>query len=412
MNRDSLRILVSAAEASSDAHGAELLKALGRLSDRRIEAFGIGGPKLQASGFRTVVDARELLVMGFSEIISRLPKALSALRRISDEVLRVRPDVAVLIDYPEFHLRLAKILRRRGIPTVCYIPPKLWVWRSGRLSKLRALYSKVLCVFPFEKEFYEKRNFNTVYVGNPLLDELPLGLTREQARSRLSLDASDKVLVLMPGSRPAEIKRHLPVMLDAAMTASKKLKAMGALGVTEKLYILVPLSMVSDSGPVSGMIDRLLSENVDLSVKVGLGNAHESLVAADAGIIKSGTSTLEAALLGCPHILVYKISLVSEWIVRNIVKYDGPVGLVNLLSGGGKRGGPNLVKELLCADASSENISAEIVSLFTDQAYKTRLTEGFKNLHQSLMAPGDRRSPSEFAACEVLSAAAGMDGYI
>lgn len=242
-----MKILISAAETSSDAHGAELLRALrAQLPEAEgISAFGVGGPKLQAEGLHAVVDARELLAMGFLEIISRLPRIFGALSKLSQAASEEKPDLAVVIDYPDFHFRLAKRLRRLNVPIIYYIPPKIWIWRKSRIKILKRLFTRILCILPFEEEFYRRENLAVKYVGNPLLDELPMDLTKKRARETLGVGPNDKILVLMPGSRPAELKKHVNLMLEAAVAASKKLRNKKFLKADERLTVLLPFSVTT-----------------------------------------------------------------------------------------------------------------------------------------------------------------------
>ncbi|MEO5971672.1 MAG: lipid-A-disaccharide synthase, partial [Bdellovibrionia bacterium] len=201
-----LTVLISAGEASSDIHGAKLLNALrARLpAGTQLKTYGVGGPKLQSAGLRAVVDTRELMTMGFVEVLWRLPKIFRILKRVAEAAKQDPPDVAIVIDYPGFHFRLARQLKKLKIPIVYYIPPKVWVWRKHRVRFLKSFFDKVLCIFPFEELVYRDLDLPVKYVGNPLLDELPLGLSRAAARAELALFDEDRVLVVMPGSRDSE----------------------------------------------------------------------------------------------------------------------------------------------------------------------------------------------------------------
>ena len=401
-----MKILISAAEASSDTHGAELLKALKQEYHRtektegmggpgspnepdkpgkpgkpgKIDAFGIGGPKLQAAGLRAVVDARELLVMGFVEVVSHLPKILRALNRITLEAKEQSPDVAVVIDYPEFHFRLARKLKKLGIPVVYYIPPKVWVWRKGRVKVLKELFQKILCILPFEESFYKEFNISAKYVGNPLVDELPLHLTQAEARKGLQLEEADRVLLLMIGSRESEWKHHLELFLDAASLTSLKLRNLGQLGTDESLKILMPFPMTAPMERLKEKVARWKDpRNQQMNICLSQGNAPECMVAADAGLVKSGTSTLEAGLLQCPHVIAFKPGLTTTWIYKNLIRYKGPVGLVNLVAGWSE-GQPYLVPELLCENATVELMAAELLSLISPTEKHQKMIQGFEQL--------------------------------
>lgn len=340
-----------------------------------------------------VVDARELLSMGFVEVLVRLPKILRGLRAIAAAAERERPELAIVIDYPDFHFRLARRLKRLRIPVVYYIPPKVWVWRRSRLRLLKELFVRVLCILPFEEELYREAGIPVRYVGNPLADELPLTLTRADARARLGVGAGERVLVLMPGSRPSELERHLELMLDAAELVAKKVGP---------LRVLMPLPTTADLAALRARVaeweTREGRARGGLSIRVSHGDAHECLVAADAGLIKSGTSTLEAGILGCPHAVVYKPAQPTPWIYRNLIRYKGPVGLVNLVHGW-KKGEPLLARELLLEGATVEALATEAIALLTDAGRIASAREGLARLRAIVTA--GRESPSRVAARDI-----------
>jgi lipid-A-disaccharide synthase len=405
-----VRILLSAAEASSDTHGAKLLEAL-KAESPGLEAFGIGGPRLREAGLETVVDARDLLSMGLTEIMGRLPRILAALDRVAAEAQARKPDLAIVMDYPEFHMKLAARLRKLGIPVVYYIPPKLWVWREGRLKRLRALCEKLLCILPFEEKFYASRGAPASYVGNPLVDELPLTMTREQAREALSVGNSDLVLALLPGSRPAELKRHIDVMLDGATRAAARLRVGGKLRARDPLRVLIPIPETSNVPRIRAQIESWVTQasggepGFILDVRVFEGNAAACLAAADAALVKSGTATLEAGLMLCPHAVVYKPSALTGWAFRNVVRYKGPVGLVNLVAGGGPEARPPyLVNEIVMNSVTARNLENELVSLFGDEARRRRIVEGLGAMKARVLEGAAKQSPSLRAAKEALSA--------
>ncbi len=399
-----MKLLISAAEASSDVHAAELVRALRQKlpEGETLEIFGIGGPKLRAAGLQVLVDARELLAMGATEVLGRVPRILAALRQVAGAAEREAPDLAVVLDYPEFHFKLAARLRKLGVPVVYYIPPKLWVWRKKRIRKLRELFVRVLCILPFEERFYREEGMPVRYVGNPLLDELPLGMSREEARARLSITTDERVLALMPGSRPAEIDRHLELLLESAQRAALGLRQKGWLGAGQKLLALVPLPETADLQRVLGRVEAWRPAGTALEVRVSQGDAGHVLLAADAGLIKSGTSTLEAGLLGLPHGVMYRPSAVTGFIFKHLVRYRDPVGLVNLMVRD-ERGRPvRITEELLCEQAEPARLGELAMRLLADPAERARLARDFERLRQVVMGgPGNER-PSARAAAEIL----------
>ena len=383
-----MKILISAAEASSDVHGAQLLAALRKTAPpgETVEAFGIGGSKLQASGLKVVTDSGNLLAMGLFAVIARLPKILQGLKEIGDAAEHEKPDLAVVIDYPDFHFRLSKRLHKLGIPTVYFIPPKVWVWRQGRVQFLSKFFMKILCILPFEETFYRRRGVRAQFVGNPIVDELPFGLTREAARENLRLGENDRVVVMMPGSRPAEVNAHFQIMLDAATRT--------AVRMGERLTLLIPFPGSKEAVNVAKKVetwrDRVGENKAKLlDLRISKGNAHECLVAADAGLIKSGTSTLEAALLMCPHAILYCGSRISHWIFNTFIRYEGPVGLANLAAltePPGKADRKKLLfSEFVMEDARADFLSEELLALLTNSNRRADLHVACLNLKRSLM---------------------------
>ncbi|HCM40613.1 MAG: lipid-A-disaccharide synthase [Bdellovibrionales bacterium GWB1_52_6] len=410
-----MKVLISAAETSSDAHGAELLKALRsewtlrrgvteEVAAREIDAFGIGGPRLRQAGLRVLVDARDLLAMGFLEIIGHLPKILRALRVVDAASRREKPDLAIVIDYPDFHFRLARRLRAQGIPVIYFIPPKVWAWRKGRIRILKELFSKILCILPFEEEFYRQENVPATYVGNPLVDELPVDLSREDARGRLNISLSEKVLLLMPGSRASELKRHLELFLEGALNCADSLAQSGVRG---PLKVLIPFAGTANLPEVTARITAWSASQKDLekllSIRVSQNDSAVCMLAADAGLIKSGTSTLEAGFLGCPHCIIYKTNWITAWIFKFLIRYQGPVGLVNLVYGW-TPGKPYLVQEILLEAATARSLGAEALQLFSDEKLRLKLLTGFEKLRKILLAPQltSGKGPSRQAAREIL----------
>lgn len=407
-----MKVLISAAEISSDVHGSRLIRAIRTLlsgEQETSEFFGIGGPMLKDAGLRTVVEAGNLRVMGSKDVISKLPAVYRALKMMEQNAIINRPDVAVVIDFPDFHFLLARRLRKLGIPLVYYIPPKIWVWRKYRLKSLARNFERVLCILPFEEQIYRDHGVDAVYIGNPLADELPLKLSKREARQKLSLRENQKVIVIMPGSRPAEIKRHSKLMMSAANSCALSLRKKGVIGPSEEVRVLVVLSSQADlesfAVELSDWRWRITDPAIDLSASVG--NAHEALVAADAGIIKSGTSTLEAALLGCPHVVVYKIDWFTNWVFNSLIKYKGPVGLSNLVFNHKARA-PFVFPEVLGKKAKASNIHNELLSIMTDVLRRDEVMAAISKVRERIFETSSGQtseSPSAKAAAEVIAVA-------
>lgn len=407
-----MKIFISAAEASSDAHGAQLLAALKREFEaaapgKRLQFVGVGGPKLQAAGLKTLVDARELLTMGLGEVLLRLPRILGAFKTITRALEHERPDVAVLIDYPDFHFRLARRFRKLGIPVIHFIPPKVWVWRSGRLKTIRKLFQHVLCIFPFEADVYEAAGISHTYVGNPLLDELPLHPrpTRAEVRAGLGIGDKETVFAVMPGSRPAEVERHLDVLLESCAQVAQALRGSGRLDEDETARVLIPLPGTLDFQATEKRIQQWCGgkKSLPLTVNVLMENSTAALLAADLGLLKSGTTTLEAALLGCPHLVVYSMNRLTQWVYENIVRYKGPVALSNLVLDRSQKS-PFFFREFVFDEFHARNLVRESLSLLTDETRAMEMREAMETI-RARMGVGRLESPSVVAARAVLQVA-------
>ncbi len=373
-----MKIFISAAEASSDTHAAEFLKHLYPLSLKnhvQLQVYGVGGPKLRAAGLTPLLQSESLLSMGFSEIITRLPRIYRYLNEIEEWAKREKPDLAVLCDYPEFHFKLAARLKRLGIRTVCFIPPKVWVWRKSRIEKLSRLYDKVLSILPFEESTYATSNVNFEYVGNPLMDELPISMTRDEARKAICAKGSDTLVCLMVGSRPAELQLHLEPVLQAAVILNN---------IRPGIQFYLPLPEAIDLDRFNDLLKitiKKVSGASSLSLHVSQGDSWSVLKASDVGIIKSGTSSLEAALLDCPHVVIYRAHAFSEWIFKNIIRYKKSISLTNLILN--REVNQRIVPELILDNFNPINIANEVVK-FLDPSTASVTRGEFKKIRDLL----------------------------
>jgi len=313
-----MKIFVSAAEISSDIHAEKIVSAL-IAAEGPHQVMGIGGPRLRSiPGFQCIEKAESLRAMGFVEVVGKLSHLRSVMAHELDAIRRFEPDLILTFDYPDFHLRLMKKLHTLKIAEkalkVCGIPPKVWVWRSHRVERIRRYYDGVWVIFPFEKKFYESKGIPVIYEGNPLAADL------FQAQPRaFSLPSDGFALAVMPGSRDAELKLHLPIIPPTLHLFSAR--------IGRKVHALVPVP--------SGLSFDRARESLISSEQVQYhfieNGTREVLENASLGLIKSGTSTLEAALLGCVPVIFYRVSRITEWIFRIIARYTGPVGLPNIL---------------------------------------------------------------------------------
>ena len=385
-----LRVMISAGEASGDMYGAELIAALRAMSATgdgvpapptsaesgqiwgTVEFFGLGGERMREAGCELVVNARDVAVVGLFEVLSHLPGIYREFHRLLAEVDRRRPDVAVLIDFPDWNLRLAKQLHRRGIPVVYYVSPQLWAWRKSRLKLVQRDVSEMLVIFPFEREFYARNGVQVEYVGHPLSElELPR-IGREEFAARWGLDAAKPWIALLPGSRRKELRMNLPAMLGAAARLGSEYEfVMPVASTLEESWVREQIAQCAASLPDVGRSPHLPKAGKygppeDMghprSVEVKLtGNARASLLHARAGMVASGTATVEAALIGTPFVMVYRLGRLTWSLGRHLVKLPH-YGMVNLVAG------REVVPELIQDAFTPERVEREVRKLLEDGA--------------------------------------------
>src|SRR3954462_10847812 len=326
-----MRILISAGEASSEMYGAQLIEAL----RRRLPAadfFGVGGERMQQPGCDLVIDARVYLsVVGISEIVSKLPSIYAQFRKLMQEVDRREPDIAVIIDSPAFNFRVARELHRRGIPVIYYVTPQLWAWRQYRVERVRKWVTKALPIFPFEEKFFRENGVDAEYVGHPLADIPPPSITREQFADEFKLDLEKQWIAILPGSRRKEVKMNLPAMLDAA----------AELG--DSYEYLLPVASTIHPGWLASRL-RTSPQRIHL-----VTDSFATMLHSRAGIVASGTATVEAALAGTPFVVVYRVSPVTWQLGHRLLKVPF-VAMPNLIAG------KEIVPELLQHDFTSKKV--------------------------------------------------------
>jgi lipid-A-disaccharide synthase len=366
-------VLIVATEASADLHAARVLEELRALRPD-VTAFGMGGPRLRAAGLEALRRAEEMSVMGFAEVLPAIPRILGILRELTAAAAARRPTAALLVDSPDFNLRLAKRLKKLGIPVIYYVSPTVWAWRRGRIRTIRKFVDRMLCILPFEERFYEGTGVSARFVGHPLA-ERPPPLAVDRYRAALGLDAGRTTIALVPGSRHAEIERILPEMLLAAERIRSN---------RPDVQFVVPLAPTVKQEDVESHLAR----HRTLDVRLVGGRAEEVVGASDAALVKSGTSTLEAALMLRPMVVVYRMSWLSFTIARLLVKV-AHVALVNLLAG------RRLVPELLQGEARAERMANEVDRLLDDPAARETQLAGLREVRESLGEPGAPRRVAE-----------------
>jgi lipid-A-disaccharide synthase len=394
-----MEIFVSAVEASSDTHCAHLIQEL-KATKPDISTFGLGGNELAQTGTELLMHNREFAGAGGPlEMIGQIRPRRRLKERLRSRLQQKRPDGAILVDAGEINLKLAPMLRYFQIPTVYFIPPKVWVWRSGRLSTIANNIDLVLSILPFENQIYERRNIPFQYVGNPLLDEVPLQLTQMEAKAKLQIESKQTVLTVLPGSRRHEIRLQLDLFAESVKAFMTRIP-----DSESKPLILIPAAPIVE--PAS-LAEAFRSRLPGMAIKVVKGESHTCIKSARAALIKSGTSTLEAALLQVPMVLAYHFSHSAEWVYHHIVRYRGLVGLVNLflepnsdaaLGIGNERPDP-VVPEMILDRCKPELIAEKLIEIYRDGPAREKMLNAFSRTPALLLPPPHLgKSPIQAAA--------------
>lgn len=338
--------MVSAGEASSDAHAAHALSALADL-DQPFTSFGMGAATLQGVGTELIVDCRELAVIGIVDVLINYPKFLKRLRVLRDTMRQRKPDLLLLVDYPDFNLKLAETAKELGIPVLFYVSPQVWAWRAGRVPRIGSLVSHMAVLFPFEVNIYERANIPVTYVGNPVVEDAVSEFSKEQACVHFNLDTNRPVITLLPGSRTGEIKRNLPAMLETAKLVDAQITG---------CQFLLPVAPTLDES----YLQESSTTHKLQSLSLVKGNSRDAMRAANVALVASGTATLETALIGTPMIVMYIINPINYAIMKRLIKIPD-ISLVNIVAQ--KR----IVPEYVQNEAKPETMAADLVSLLNDE---------------------------------------------
>jgi len=365
MSQNSNPALIVAGEASGDQHAAALAAELHRRAG--VAWFGVGGNQMAAAGVELITHARELSVLGIFELLEHLPRLYRFERRLRAEILRRRPRFAVLVDLPGINLRLSAFLHRNGIPVVYFIAPQLWAWRPWRARFLRRYVRKLLCIFPFEEEWFRSRGVDVEHVGHPLVDSVRATMSREEFLRSHGLAADRPLVCLLPGSRHQEIERHLPAMLEAAAAIAAR---------SQTQFVLVEAPTLD-----AERVRRLLPAAGQLPLTVLRESPYNALAAADLAVVSSGTATVEGLLLGTPMVVVYRVAAPSWWAGKLLVRTPH-YSMVNLIAG------RRLVPELIQSGLTAGRLTAEMERLLGDKEARQRIQTELKGLGQRLGPPG------------------------
>ncbi len=387
-----MRVLISSGEASGDTYGAQLIQALQRKAGiapshpsknslggppdppdvvqiagataaptpakprMDLEMFGAGGERMRAAGFETTVHAKDISVVGIAEVITHLPKIYGKYKKLLREIDCRRPDVAVLIDFPDWNFRLAAELHRRNIPVVYYVSPQLWAWRPGRIEQVKKFITKMLVIFPFEESWYRERGVDAEYVGHPLID-VPTPTPPHLRSPQIPIG-------LLPGSRQKEISMNLPVLLRAAKQLGKEYQ------------FFLPVASTINSRWMVDFIHKVLGDDPGMNLKME-NDARVVLAQSRAAMVASGTATVEAALIGTPFVMVYRVSPVTYKVGRGMVKVPF-FAMPNLIAG------REVVPELVQKDFTPENVAARMRQILPDGAVRERMLSAFAEIRQKL----------------------------
>ena len=363
---NSKKIMLVAGEVSGDLHGAHLVEAIHRI-DPEVHFFGVGGEGLKKKRMELLYHAHSLSVVGITEALLKLPHITNVLLGLRKSLDQEKPDLVILIDFPDFNLLLARIAHQRGIPILYYISPQVWAWRPKRIELIARLVKKMVVFFPFEVPLYEAAGVDVEWVGHPLLDIVKPTLPQEVASQQFGLDPKRRTIGLLPGSRIHEVERLLPPLLVSAHLLQREIP---------DLQFIIPLAPGIPKTSISSQM-----KNISVPVNVVEGFTYDVMNLSELLITASGTATLEGAILGKPMVIVYKVSLLSYWIGKRLIRVDH-IGLVNLVAG------REIVPELIQKDVNPETITEEALRILKNPVLCQRMIESMAEVRKNLGEPG------------------------
>lgn len=372
------RVLISAGEASGDLYATGLAEALKRRNPD-LEFFGCAGPRMQQVGVRPVVDSRNLAVVGLAEVIGHIPRIYGEYRKLLAAARAERPQAAILTDSPDFHLRLARQLKKLQIPVIYLVAPQVWAWRKGRLPLMRRTIDRLLCIFPFEPEFFAAAGINATYIGHPLTRLVKPSAAPADLRRRYDVPPGVPLVALLPGSREGEAARHLPILLETV----EKIRQNHP-GPAPCFILAVPPSTLPQGSTFRERISRS-------SIQLQEGQSWDVLACADLALAASGTVTIEAALLGTPLIAFYRVTKLTWWMGRRLVNVPF-FSMVNLVAG------RRIVPELIQDDMTAARLSEEALRLLSNNFERENMRRQLATVAEELSGP---ENPLERAAALV-----------
>jgi lipid-A-disaccharide synthase len=377
-----VQFLVSAGEASGDLYASRVVSELSSFFPAA-SFFGCAGPRLQNSGVEPVVDSANLAVVGLAEVVGHLPKIYGEYRRLIRFAEQHRPDAALLTDSPDFHLRVARHLKRLGVPVFYLVAPQVWAWRQGRVKTIRQLVDKLFCLFPFEEKWFRDRGVDATYIGHPLASLVKVSSSRQEFCERHGLSRHRRFIALLPGSRAGEAHRHLPVLIETVRKLKDRFNDVG-------------FALATPKGFHPRQVFASFWEPIEaLSIQVVENETWDCIGHADLALAASGTVTVEAAMLGTPMVTFYKVHPLSWYGGRHLVKVPF-LTMINLVA---ER---QIVPELMQNEMSAEQISAAAATLLTSDAAVRRMKDDLASVRRLLASEGDPlRRAAEIIAAEL-----------
>ncbi len=359
--------MVVSGEESGERYGARLVKAI-KARSAGIEFSGMGGEEMRSEGVDLICDIKKLSVVGLIEVLSNLSSVLKALKNLKRHLATGRHDLLILIDFPDFNMRLAKFAKKRGVKILYFISPQIWAWRKRRVKMLSRLVDQMIVIFPFEGDFYKEAGIQAEFVGHPLLDVMDVGNRENTIRSEIGLRDDQKLIGLLPGSRKSEVSRILPIMLQGAMILKEKFP---------DLRFVIPAAR----GLGRGFIEPFLKKTAELKPFVFYDRYYEVIGAIDLGIVASGTATVEMAMMKKPMVIVYKLHLLTYLIGRMFVKIEN-FGMVNLIAG------KKIVPELLQAQFTAGSLYEKVKAFLEDQQQVEKVKHELEVVREKLGKKG------------------------
>jgi len=380
VNRNSKLILIVAGEASADLHGSNLVRAMKNL-DPGITFRGIGGKRMENAGVEILFSSSDMAVVGLTEVLSRFHLIIKAYLRLKSIIRDIRPDLLILIDYPDFNLNLARSAKRFKVPVLYYIGPQVWAWRKGRIKKIADRVDRMAVILPFEKDVYRKRGMDVDYVGHPLLDSIPRELKKGEAVKETGFKKGYPLLALLPGSRSEEITKLLPMMIKAAEILSSRYP---------DLRCVLPVAST-----ISPDLVRSIIRQSSVEIRISQGDIYSTLTACDLALVASGTATLETAIMEVPMVIIYRVSPISFWIAKMIVRVPY-IGLVNLVAG------KKIVPELLQDKVTPANLAHEALTILESGRISKNMINKLRMVREKL-GKGGASAKAARIAIEMLS---------